>query len=60
MVMIEWIMDRMKEPSSYAAAGGIVMGLGIIFSQPLLIWAGIVGGGIGFIPKEKKKNSGKE
>ena len=53
MVMIEWIMDRMKEPSSYAAAGGIVMGLGIIFSQPLLIWAGIVGGGIGFILKEK-------
>lgn len=53
MVMIEWVTDRMKEPSSYAAAGGAIMGLGIIFSQPLLIWAGVVGGGIGFILKEK-------
>jgi len=33
--------------------GGIVMGMGIIFSQPLLIWAGIVGGGVAFILKEK-------
>jgi|TARA_R110000744_G_scaffold6827_1_gene23612 hypothetical protein len=53
MVIVEWIMDRMKEPSSYAAAGGAIIGLGIIFSQPLLIWAGIAGGGIGFILKEK-------
>ena len=51
--MVEWVTDRMKEPSSYAAIGGIVMGVGIIFSQPLLIWAGIVGGGVAFILKEK-------
>lgn len=51
--MTKWVTDRMKEPSSYAAMGGIVMGMGIIFSQPLLIWAGIVGGGVAFILKEK-------
>ena len=53
MVVVNWVTDRMKEPSSYAAAAAIVMGVGVIFSQPLLIWAGIVGGGIGFILKEK-------
>ena len=53
MVVVNWVTDRMKEPSSYAAAGAIVMSVGVIFSQPLLIWAGIVGGGIGFILKEK-------
>ena len=53
MVVVDWIKSRMTEPSSYAAAGAAVMGLGIIFSQPLLIWAGIVGGGVGFVLKEK-------
>ena len=51
--MVEWVTDRMKEPSSYAAIGGMVMGVGSIFSQRLLIWAGIVGGGVAFILKEK-------
>ena len=25
MVVVNWVTDRMKEPSSYAAAGAIVM-----------------------------------
>jgi hypothetical protein len=51
--MIKWITDRICEPSSYAAIGVGVMGLGTIIDQPLLVWVGIVGGVIGFVLKEK-------
>jgi hypothetical protein len=51
--MTKWIKERMCEPTSYLAAGVGVMALGIIFNLPLLIWAGIVGGVVGFILKEK-------
>lgn len=50
---MNWIMDRMREPSSYAALGGVVMAIGIIFGQPILVWGGIVGGGVAFVLKEK-------
>ncbi len=43
----------MKEPSSYAAAGGAVVGLGVLIDQPIVIIIGIVGGALGFICKEK-------
>tara|TARA_R100001377_G_scaffold83392_1_gene64826 strand:+ start:2692 stop:2832 length:141 start_codon:yes stop_codon:yes gene_type:complete len=43
----------MKEPSSYAAAGGAVVGIGVLVSQPVVILVGIVGGAIGFLLKEK-------
>mgnify|MGYP003139643897 CR=1 FL=1 len=50
---MDWIKERLQEPSSYGAMGAIVMASGIIFNQPLLIWGGIVGGTIAFIMKEK-------
>tara|TARA_R110000796_G_scaffold241330_1_gene362873 strand:- start:1387 stop:1527 length:141 start_codon:yes stop_codon:yes gene_type:complete len=43
----------MKEPSSYAAAGGAVVGIGVLVSQPVVIMVGIVGGAVGFLLKEK-------
>tara|TARA_R100000544_G_C2226805_1_gene61342 strand:+ start:2916 stop:3056 length:141 start_codon:yes stop_codon:yes gene_type:complete len=43
----------MKEPSSYAAAGGAVVGIGVLVSQPIVIMVGIVGGAVGFLLKEK-------
>ena len=46
-------MDRFKEPSSYAAAGAAVLGVGVLISQPIVIVVGIVGGALGFILKEK-------
>jgi|TARA_R110000751_G_scaffold136284_4_gene239271 hypothetical protein len=51
--MMNWVKDRISEPSSYAAAGVAVMGAGIIINQPILIFIGIVGGVIGFLLKEK-------
>tara|TARA_R110000787_G_scaffold168728_2_gene281474 strand:- start:28 stop:189 length:162 start_codon:yes stop_codon:yes gene_type:complete len=50
---MNWIKDRMKEPSSYAAAGVAVLGIGVVTSQPLLVIIGIVGGAVGFVLKEK-------
>jgi len=50
---MDWIKDRLKEPTSYLAFGVGGVAIGIIASWPLLIWASIVGAGIGFILKEK-------
>jgi len=48
-----WVKNRLTEPSSYAAIGVAVMGLGIIIDQPIMIIIGVVGGAIGFLLKEK-------
>ena len=53
MKLINWIIDRFKEPSSYAAIGAAVMGIGMLTAQNWLIILGIVGGVIGFLLKEK-------
>lgn len=46
-------MSRMKEPSSYAAAGGAVVGIGVLINEPIVIIIGVVGGALGFLLKEK-------
>ena len=46
-----WVADRMKEPSSYAAAGGAVVG--VLVDQPIVIVVGVVGGALGWFLKEK-------
>ena len=53
MKLINWIIDRFKEPSSYAAAGAAIMGIGMLTVQNWLILIGIVGGVLGFLLKEK-------
>ena len=50
---MKWIMDRMVEPSSYAVAGGAIVGIGVLVSQPIVILVGVVGGAVGFVLKEK-------
>jgi 4-amino-4-deoxy-L-arabinose transferase-like glycosyltransferase len=50
---MNWIMSRMKEPSSYAAAGGAVVGIGVLINEPIVIIIGVVGGALGFLLKEK-------
>jgi len=44
---MNWILSRMKEPSSYAAAGAAVVGAGVLVNQPVVILVGIVGGAVG-------------
>ena len=50
---MEWIKGRFQEPSSYAALGGEVVGVGVLISQPIVIVVGIAGGALGFLLKEK-------
>ena len=50
---MNWITSRLKEPSSYAAAGGVVVGVGVLISHPIVILVGVIGGAIGFVLKEK-------
>ena len=50
---MKWIMSRMVEPSSYAAAGCAVVGIGVLVDQPIVIIIGIIGGALGFFLKEK-------
>ena len=50
---MNWIIDRFTEPSSYAAAGAVVIGIGMLTAQNWLVLLGIVGGVAGFILKEK-------
>jgi hypothetical protein len=51
--MMNWVKGRISEPSSYAAVGVAVMGVGVVINQPILIFIGIAGGVIGFVLKEK-------
>ena len=43
MKYMNWIIDRFTEPSSYAAAGAIVIGIGMLTEQNQRILLGIVG-----------------
>lgn len=49
---MQYLLERMKEPSSYAACGAAIGFAGIVFDFPMAIWAGIVVAGLGFIIKE--------
>ena len=50
---MDWILSRMKEPSSYAAAGAAVVGIGVLLNEPVVIIVGIVGGAVVCLLKER-------
>ena len=52
---MDWIKERLKEPSSYGAAGVGGLGLGIMFTLPILSWAGIVCAVFALVMKEESK-----
>ena len=53
MNIMKWVKERVSEPSSYAAVGVAVMGVGMILDIPILIYVGIAGGVLGFFLKER-------
>jgi hypothetical protein len=53
MEALTWIKDRMTEPSSYAAAGAAVVGIGVLVNSSTIVLVGVVGGALGFFLKEK-------
>ena len=50
---MNWILTRMKEPSSWAAAGVVVIGIGVVIDLPVLVFAAIAAAAVAFILKEK-------
>ena len=53
--MMNWIKARLVEPSSYAAVGVGIVGLGIVSGVGELIFVGIGCGILGIVLKEKDK-----
>jgi hypothetical protein len=50
---MNWIISRITEPSSWAAGGVVIIGIGVVIDQPALVFAAIVAAIVGFILKEK-------
>ena len=50
---MNWILTRMKEPSSWAAAGVVVIGIGVVIDLPVLVFVAIAAAAVAFILKEK-------
>jgi len=50
---MKWIISRITEPSSWAAGGVVIIGIGVVIDQPALIFAAIVAAVVAFILKEK-------
>jgi divalent metal cation (Fe/Co/Zn/Cd) transporter len=49
----EWVMDRIKEPSSWAAGAAVLVGLAIFLGLPWVSAAAIVAAIIAFVVKER-------
>jgi hypothetical protein len=49
---MNWILTRIKEPSSWAAAGVVIIGIGAVIDQPLLVFAAIAAAVVAFVMKE--------
>ena len=53
-----WVSGRILEPSSWAAAAAVLMGLSIILTMTWMMWAGIVAAVGALIIREQGKDGG--
>ena len=53
-----WVSGRILEPSSWAAAAAVLMGLSIILPLTWMMWAGIVAAVGALIIREQGKSDG--
>ena len=53
-----WVSGRILEPSSWAAAAAVLMGLSIILTLTWMMWAGIVAAVGALIIREQGKSDG--
>ena len=51
--MVAWIQHRISEPSTWAAVGAGLIGIGVVWTQPIAIMAGIAVAVVGLILREK-------
>ncbi len=52
---MNWLMNRLKEPSSYAAIGVGIIGIGLIINVMELAFIGVAASILGLIIAEEKK-----
>ena len=52
LTVSEWVMDRIKEPSSWAAGAAVLVGLAAFLGQPWIGAVGIVAAIIAVVIKE--------
>jgi fumarate reductase subunit D len=50
--MISWIQHRIAEPSTWAAVGAGLVGIGVIITQPTVLIVGVAIAALGLIMKE--------
>ena len=49
----EWVMDRVKEPSSWAAGAAVLVGLAVFLGQPWIGIAGVAAAVVAVVIKER-------
>jgi len=55
-IIFDWFSDRVCEPSSWAAVGVGLIGIGIIFEVSILAPIGVGVAGVAIVIREKGKN----
>jgi|TARA_R110002020_G_scaffold164291_1_gene350826 hypothetical protein len=51
---MDWIKDRLKEPSTWGAAAGVSLAVGVLSSIGWFVWLGIIFAIAGFVLKENQ------
>ena len=54
--MVSWIQHRISEPSTWAAVGAVLVGIGVVVTQPIAIMPGIAVAAVGLILREKGRS----
>ena len=52
----DWVIGRISEPSSWAAAAAVLVGLSVMMSLSWMMWAGIVAAAMALVLREQGKS----
>jgi hypothetical protein len=52
----DWVIGRVSEPSSWAAAAAVLVGLSVMMSLSWMMWAGIVAAAMALFLREQGKS----
>jgi len=51
--MLNWLLNRLCEPSTWCAIGGTVSIVGLFIGMDVMVYIGLAGAAIAFVLKEK-------
>ena len=52
----DWVIGRVSEPSSWAAAAAVLVGLSVMMGLSWMMWAGIVAAAMALVLRERGKS----